>query len=308
MSTKKTASKSSAKQTIPLLPNQFIQPGFWEQHLLPVLVLMGAAFVLYGITIGYGYLQDDQLFIWDNSFVQKGFAGLAQIFGNDSLLGFYKDPKLMLEGGRYRPIPLATFAIEVGMFGKDHPGIAHFVNVLLYGLTGVFLYRVLIGLFQVKSGPWYFNIPFLAALIFMLHPLHVEVVANIKGRDEILALLGSLGALWAIMKYMDTKEDTWKWTAAGSFLLGLLSKENTATFLAVIPLTLWVFSTIPLGRILSASLPLLGATLLFLIMRAAALETPIEHLDELVLNPFLGMSGAEKFATIFLFPIFIDVQ
>jgi hypothetical protein len=300
MSTKKTASKTPAKQAVLLLPTQFIQAGFWRQHLTPVLLLLLASFVFYGITIGYGYLQDDQLFIWDNAFVQKGFAGLAQIFGNDSLLGYYKDPKLMLEGGRYRPIPLATFAIEIGLFGKGNPGVAHFFNVVFYGLTGIFLYRVLSGLFPRKEGPWYFSIPFLAALIFMVHPLHVEVVANIKGRDEIFALLGSLGALWAMMKHFDTQENKWKWIAAGSFLLGLLSKENTATFLAVIPLTLWVFSTVPFQRILTASLPLLWATLLFFIMRASALETPIAHADELVLNPFFGMTGAEKFAAIFL--------
>jgi glycosyltransferase involved in cell wall biosynthesis len=306
MSTKKTTSKAPvtqrpAKQAAPLLPPDFIQPGFWGQHLFPTLVLMAISFVLYGITVSYGYLQDDQLFIWDNSFVQKGFAGLAEIFGHDSLLGYYKDPKLMLEGGRYRPLPLATFAMEIGLFGKDNPGVAHFFNVLFYGLTGILLYRVILALFPTKSsGYWFFSVPFLAAAIFMLHPLHVEVVANIKSRDEIFALLGSLGALWAILKYFDTQENRWRWIAAGSFLLGLLSKENTATFLAVIPLSLWVFSKLPLGRIVSACMPLLAAVLLFLLLRALALETPIKHPDELVLNPFLGMAASEKFASIFL--------
>jgi len=306
MSTKKTTSKAPviprpAKQATPLLPTDFIQPGFWGQHLVPALVLMAISFVFYGITVSYGYLQDDQLFIWDNSFVQKGFAGLAEIFGHDSLLGYYKDPKLMLEGGRYRPLPLATFAMEIGLFGKDNPGVAHFFNVLFYGLTGILLYRVILAFFPNKSsGYWFFSVPFLAAAIFMLHPLHVEVVANIKSRDEIFALLGSLGALWAILKYFDTQENRWRWIAAGSFLLGLLSKENTATFLAVIPLSLWVFSKLPLGRIVSACLPLLAAILLFLLLRALALETPIKHPDELVLNPFLGMAASEKFGSIFL--------
>lgn len=306
MATKKTTAKGSAKQPLmkqatSILPTNFFEPDFWSQHLMPSLVLAATAFVLYGISIGFGYLQDDQLFIWDNSFVQKGLGGLAEIFGHDSLLGYYKDPKLMLEGGRYRPLPLATFAIEVGLFGKDNPGVSHFVNVLLYGITGVLLYRVLLGLFPLKEGgKWFFSLPFLAALIFMVHPLHVEVVANIKSRDEIFALLGSLGALWAMLKYFDTRENQWRWMAAGSFLLGLLSKENTATFLAVIPFTLWVFSKLPLGRIVSACLPLLGATLLYLLFRALALETPIQHPDELVLNPFLGMAASEKFSTIFL--------
>lgn len=304
MAKKTTLSKTPAKQpkqAVQVVPTHFIQPGFWGQHWMPALLLLGLSFVLYGVTIGFGYLQDDQLFIWDNSFVQKGFAGLAEIFGNDSLLGYYKDPTKMLEGGRYRPLPLATFAMEIGLFGKDSPGVAHFSNVLLYGLLGILLYRVLTGLFPLKEGgKWYFSVSFLASVLFMLHPLHVEVVANIKSRDEILALMGSLGALWAILKYFDTQENRWRWIAAVSFFLGLLSKENTATFLAIIPLTLWVFSSVPFGRIYSACTPMLAALAAFLLLRAMVLDSPIEHPDELVLNPFFGMSFAEKFGTIFL--------
>lgn len=302
MATKKTPSKTpAARQAAHTYRSNFLQPGFWPQHWVPAAILMAVSFLLYGITVGFGYLQDDQLFIWDNSFVQKGFAGLGQIFGHDSLLGYYKDPKLMLEGGRYRPLPLATFAIEVGLFGKESAGVAHFFNVLLYGLAGVLLYRVLLGFFPVKEGGQkFFSVPFLTTIIFILHPLHVEVVANIKSRDEILALLGSLAALWAMLRYFDTQENRWRWVAAGCFLLGLLSKENTATFLAVIPLSVWAFSKIPLGHIVRACLPMLAATALFLLLRGMALEKPIPHPDELVLNPFFGMGSSEKFAAIFL--------
>ncbi len=306
MATKRTLPKTSVKQqpvkqAAPMIRTDFFQPGFWKQHLLPILLLMAIAFALYGVTIWYGYMQDDQLFIWDNSFVQKGWAGLGDIFGHDSLLGYYKDPKIMLEGGRYRPLPLATFAMEVGLFGPGNTSVAHFFNVLLYGLTGVLLYRVLLAFLPIKEGgKWFFSIPFLAAAIFMLHPLHVEVVANIKSRDEILALLGSLGALWATLKYFDKQENLWRWIAAGSLFLGLLSKENTATFLAIIPLTLWMFSNLSVRRIFSACSPMLMAMLLFLFLRALALDTPIQHSDELVLNPFFGMAGSEKWATIFV--------
>lgn len=271
---------------------------------MPVLVLFALAFVLYGISIGFEYLMDDQLVIWDNLFVQKGFAGLRDIFSHDSLLGYYKEEKLLLEGGRYRPLPLATFAIEIGLFGKNHPGIGHFGNVLGYGATGVFIYRIFLGLFPVREGgKWFFSLPFLTALIFLLHPLHTEVVANIKSRDEILALLGALGALYATMKYFDTNRGSWLLWAGLSFFLGLLSKENALTYLAVIPLTLWMFTKVPAGRIGAASLPLLAASLLFVLLRFKALGYMVHHskaMDDLVFNPFFGMDAAEKYATIFL--------
>ncbi|MBK7939425.1 MAG: hypothetical protein IPJ82_21115 [Lewinellaceae bacterium] len=69
----------------------------------------------------------------------------------------------------------------------------------------------------------------------MLHPLHSECVANIKGRDEILALLCSLAALWATLKYFRHQPEFLS-AAVGLFLfLGLMSKENALTFLAGYP-------------------------------------------------------------------------
>ncbi|MCB0532564.1 MAG: glycosyltransferase family 39 protein [Lewinellaceae bacterium] len=293
-----------AKRTASAQPAVVLLPGFWQTHRVPALALFVLGLVTYGMTVAFGYLQDDQLFIWDNLFVQKGFAGLREIFANDSLLGYYKDPKLMIEGGRYRPIPVATFALEVGLFGKDHPWIAHLVNVLLYSATGVLLYRILTGLFPMRSGSaWYFTVPFLAAALFLLHPLHTEVVANIKGRDEILALLFSLYALYGMIKYGESGQGRWLAASAAGLFLGLLSKENAVTYLAVIPLTLWLFTKIPAGRVATGLTALLGATALFLVVRAMALGYFVHQgkpSDDLIFNPFSGMNPMEKLATIFL--------
>lgn len=282
----------------------FFYPGFWKEHRFPILLLLAFAFVLYGTTTGFGYLMDDQLVIWDNMYVQKGLAGLWDIFAHDSFLGYFKKEQFILEGGRYRPLSLATFAAEISLFGKNNPGIAHFINVLLYGLNGILLYRILIGLFPVyEGGRWFFSLPFVSALIFTLHPLHVEVVANIKGRDEILALLGSLGALYASLKYFDTGKKRW-WIGSGALLfLGLLAKENALTFLVVIPLTLYMLAKIPANRIAGATVPLGIASALFIIIRYNALGymlNPGQSINDLMNNPFLGMSGLEKLATIFL--------
>lgn len=285
--------------------NTFL-PGFWEQHWLPALVLLVASFVLYGASLQYGYILDDQMVYWQNAYVQKGFAGIGDIFGSDSFMGYFqkRENLLLLEGGRYRPLSLATFAAEVGIFGPDNPGISHFINILLYGLTGVVLYRVLLGFFpRGEGGRWYFSAAFIGALLFVAHPLHSEAVANIKGRDEILALLFSLGALYATLKYFDTNGKIWYWLSGASLLLGLFAKENALTFLAVIPLTVWFFAKIPVGRVLSAAVPLFLAALVFIIVRYKALGFMLDHgraIGDLMNNPFLGMTGGEKLATIFL--------
>ncbi|MEO6037697.1 MAG: hypothetical protein ABIQ93_04730, partial [Saprospiraceae bacterium] len=283
-------------------------PGFWRAHWVAALALLLLAIVLYGLSVQFGYILDDEIVISKNSFVQNGWSGIRQIFAADSFLGYFKEPKFLLEGGRYRPLSLATFAAEVGIFGKDNPNlmhISHGINILLYGLTGILLYRILIGLFPLsEGGRWYFSVAFLGSTIFLLHPLHVEVVANIKGRDEILALIGSLGALWAVLKYYDTNRFWWLLLAGLSLFLAMLSKENAITFVAVIPLTVWVFAKVPVQRLIGPGVVLLLSTLLFILVRYQALGYMLHPgktvADDLMNNPFLGMTGGERLATIFL--------
>ncbi len=282
------------------------QSGFWQQHWMPAVVLVALSFVLYGASIAYGYILDDQMVLWQNNYVLKGIAGIGDIFGADSFMGYFqkKESLNLLEGGRYRPLSLATFAVEISLFGKDHPGISHFINILLYGFTGIVLYRLLLGLFPLKEGGrWYFSAAFIGALLFVLHPLHSEAVANIKGRDEILALLLSLGALYATLKYFDTNRMLWYWMSGLLLLFGMFAKENAITFLAVIPLTVWFFTKVPKGRVLAASVPLVLGALVFILVRYKALGFMLNHgksVADLMNNPFLGMSYGEKLATIFL--------
>lgn len=306
--TKTPASAPTVKQTkaataVAPLTNTF-QGNFWRNNWMPALILMVLAFALYAIGLNYGYVLDDEMVFWKNDFVLKGFGGIQKIFASDSFMGYFKEQKFLLEGGRYRPLSLATFAMEVGMFGPGHTTISHVINVLLYGFTGILLYRILLGLFPIsEGGKWYFSLPFIAALVFVLHPLHVECVANIKGRDEILALLGSLGALWATLKYFDSNKAGWLWLSALLLLLGMLAKENALTFLVAIPLTVAIFTPVKTGRAVVAALPLLLASVAFIFIRYKALGYMLDTgkpSTDLMNDPFLEMTGSERYATIFL--------
>jgi hypothetical protein len=138
----------------------------------------------------------------------------------------------------------------------------------------------------------------------MLHPLHVECVANIKGRDEILALLGGLGALWATLKYFDTRGWWWLIVSCVSLTLGMFAKENALTFVAVIPLTVWFFTNVSAKRAAFSALPLLVAAFVFIWARYAALGYMLDpgkiSGSDIMNNPFYGMTGSERLATIFL--------
>ncbi len=305
VTTQKAAATRSTSSTSSFDVRLF-EPGFWKQHWVPALLLLLAAFVLYGASISYGYILDDEMVIQKNAYVKAGIKGIRDIFAHDSFMGYFqkKENLLLLEGGRYRPLSLATFAVEVSLFGENRPSISHIINVLLYGLSGVLLYRLLLVFFPLKnSGVWYFSAAFLGALIFVAHPLHSEAVANIKGRDEILALLCSLGALYASLKSLDEQSKVWYWMSGLLLLLGMFAKENALTFVAVIPLTVWFFARAPIAQVGRLALPLVLAAAIFIAVRYWALGFMLDHgraIKDLMNNPFIEMTLSEKYATIFL--------
>jgi predicted membrane-bound mannosyltransferase len=85
------------------------------------------------------------------------------------------------------------------------------------------------------------SIPFLTATLYLFHPVHSEVVANIKGRDEIMTAIGALGAMYFALRYLPSRKVIWLLLSGISMFLGLMSKENALTFLAVIPLDALLF-------------------------------------------------------------------
>ena len=125
-------------------------------------------------------------------------------------------------------------------------------------------------------------------------------MANIKGRDEIMSMLFSLFALYGGIRYMDAGERRWLILGLLSYFLGLLAKENAITFLAVIPVTILFFSYPMRKRLTSLSLYLLGATVLYLVLRFNTAGVPDfnQEINDVMNNPFLGMKPLEKAGSI----------
>ncbi|QQS27787.1 MAG: DUF1736 domain-containing protein [Sphingobacteriales bacterium] len=294
----------TSKVQVPPKPQKKQLPRFWQSYSKPLFALFGIGFLLYIYSASFDYALDDKLYITDNQFTKKGFAGIPEILSQESLVGFWGQKKDLLEGGRYRPLGIITYAIETGIWGEK-PGISHFINILLYCFVGVLLYRVLFRLFSPKDiETWYLTLPFIATALYMAHPLHVEVVANIKGRIEILESIGVLLTLYFVLKFIDGNTG-WKHIAAIflTFFLALMSKESAITFLAIIPLTLFFFTKSTLKQHLQVAAPLFAATFLFLAIRQMVVGYFIGSskvvIDELLNDPFLGSSVSDKFATIF---------
>ncbi|HJX70811.1 MAG TPA: tetratricopeptide repeat protein [Bacteroidales bacterium] len=270
-----------------------------QRFFVPPAIIILLTLILYANTLSHKYALDDSMVITENQFTKKGLSGIKEIFTNDSFTGFFKTRKDLVQGGRYRPLSLATFAVEYHFFGEK-PFVSHLVNILLYALTGIMIWLILTKIPEdLPESAFQISLPLFTALLFIFHPLHTEVVANIKGRDEILALLFSLAAMNLAIKYTEKPKAHLIVLASLCFFLALLSKESAITFLILIPLALIFFKIAGIKKIVLITFFLTVAVLIYLIIRVNVIGGFKSVIPaELMNNPFLNASPVQKYATI----------
>ncbi|MCS6905554.1 MAG: tetratricopeptide repeat protein [Bacteroidia bacterium] len=222
--------------------------------------------LLYANTLSNDYALDDVNII-RNQQVQKGIAGIPALFTQASLpsgVEGYQAPY-------YRPFTLATFALEANLGRRAAPTLSHGTNIFLYGCILFFAYALLAEYFFPHRP----IIAFIAIVLFALHPIHTEVVANLKSRDELLSLLGGILFLWSIFRSL-SKDSTgstifYQSTALLALTGALLSKENAIYFPFLLPLSLYFFSPLSFKKIIKLSTPWLALVGIYLALRAALL-------------------------------------
>ena len=219
------------------------------------------AFVLYGNSIMNEFALDDLPQIVNHRMVQQGWDGVGELLTTN----YWAASNQNL--GYYRPLSHVSFAIENALHGNN-PHIMHFINVLLYGLTGMVVFGFLAALF--RRMPFFVLI---ATLLFMAHPVHTEVVANIKSRDEILSFLNSTLALWLAYNFAKNKYLPTMALSLIFYFLALMSKETAMTTLAVVPFMLYFFTPKKGGQIAGITLAFVVVSGLFLALKFSLIGT-----------------------------------
>lgn len=213
---------------------------FFKEHKNVFFVFLVLVFIFYGNSLKNKYALDDDYitvtnlkekgkekeFVPNHKFVSKGFSGIIKIFKSR----YAHDSEGSFD---YRPLTTATFAIEYGIFGQN-PFMSHLINLLLYFITIWLMFCVLLKLFE--NHEYKFNIAFLSSILFLIHPIHTEVVDNLKCRDELLAFIFSLSALWYSLEAYRKPNIKSIFLVLLFLTLGLLSKRSAILFFAVIPL------------------------------------------------------------------------
>lgn len=207
------------------------RPGWFAIGVLAVVFVAAAAYAT-ALTCGFAY--DDVVHVVQN----------PRIRHLSNVGGFFLHATW--PGDLYRPVVGATYALTYAI-AELQPSAYHLSNLLLHVAATLVALAFLTPLLGRRWA-------LLTSLLFAAHPVHVEAVASIAGRTEVLAGLFGLVTLWALLRAHrgEVQPDgsvrsaqpitraTWPAVALVSFALALLSKESAACLLLLVPLSLWL--------------------------------------------------------------------
>jgi tetratricopeptide (TPR) repeat protein len=184
-------------------------------------------FVVFGNTLLNEYGLDDHLTTNHNPLIEKGIKALPEIFTTN----YIDEDGMQLD---YRPLVKATYAIEYSLFGWN-PHISHFINILLYALACCVILKVLVDVLGSSN----FAVVFVGVLIYVVHPVHTEVVASLKNRDELLVLLFTFLSAYQFISHSSGNDKRHFTFGLLFFLLALFSKISCLPFVASVPLLVY---------------------------------------------------------------------
>jgi len=201
-----------------------------EIYLICALLII-ATVAVYWQVAGFQFVNfDDQIYVRDNPLVNAGLSPLSVKYAFSP----YE--------ANWIPLVWISYMIEhdMGSFVLDSasPGIYHLTNAVLHTANAVLLFLVLVGMTgrRWRSG-------FVAAL-FALHPLHVESVAWIAERKDVLSTLFWMLTMLAYLRYVRKSDARRYGFLVLMFVLGLMSKSMLVT----LPVVLVLLDYWPLGR------------------------------------------------------------
>jgi len=167
---------------------------------------------------------DDDAYIHENPYIKE--------LNIESVIRIFKEPYF----GNYHPLTTLTYAIEYHYF-ELNPTVYHFTNILIHLINVLFVFLF------IKLLHKNINIAAITALLFAIHPLHVESVSWISERKDVLFAMFFLLSLINYVKYF---KDKTKWNflllSLICFICSLLSKPTAIVLPGVLFLLQWYFS------------------------------------------------------------------
>ncbi len=235
-----------------------------------VIVLILVGLINFFRVTTFDFVIDDKIYITQNSVTLQGVSAIDDILTKPSTHGFYDFHQ---KGRLYRPLTLFSYALDKSLT-DNNVQFMHFENLAIYLLCCVLLFFLLQRLF--KENTW---VNLLLSLYFLILPVHQEVVAVIKSRDDLFATLFFLSSLISLVKYHDLNLKKYLIYSVLFFCLALFSKENAVSFIAIYPLVLVLLKGEDWSKSLRTSLYYLLPLIVFLAIRWVIIkDIPIDPL------------------------------
>ena len=195
-----------------------------------ICVLLGILVaIVFGQTLGHAFVHyDDFFYVADNPHVTGGLTlpAVAGAFASK-------------EGGLWTPLVTISHMLDWQLYGS-HAGGHHLTNVLLHLGSAILLFLILR---RMTGAQW--RSAFVAA-VFAIHPLHVESVAWIAERKDVLSGLFFMLTLGAYLRYVERPDSRGRYAGVIlMFALGLMSKPMLVT----LPVVLLLLDYWPLKRL-----------------------------------------------------------
>jgi tetratricopeptide (TPR) repeat protein len=200
---------------------------------LPLEVLIGLLLVfataaVYWQVSEYGFVNcDDDSYVTANRHVQTGFTRENVIW---SFQTFSKS--------NWHPLTWISHMLDVTLYGMQ-PGMHHLTNLVFHISNSLLLWIVLK---QMSKNIWRSG---MVALLFAIHPLHVESVAWISERKDVLSTFFWMLSMWSYSRYVATFSNIWYLAALMPIILGLMAKPMLVT----LPFVLLLIDYWPLERL-----------------------------------------------------------
>ena len=204
-------------------------PTDFNRLLIAICILLVLATVLvYGQTFRYGFIAyDDDQYVYENPVVK---AGLTLSNVGWALRTFYY--------ANWHPLTWISYLLDMQLFGMN-AGAFHLVNVLFHAASTVLLF---LALFRMTRQPWRCAV---VAGVFALHPLHVESVAWISERKDVLSTFLEMTALLLYARYVEHSTIKRYLPVFLVFALSVMAKPMLVTF----PFVLLLLDHWPLRRL-----------------------------------------------------------
>ena len=224
----------------------------WKTNSGIFLLLMIGTLILYSKDLHLGFFSvDDPGYITDDPWIKKiTLQNLVHIL----TVPYFSN---------FSPAHLLSYMFDYTISGPD-PFVFHLSSNIWAGIVAGFVFLTAHALLHNRM------IAIAASILFVLHPVHVEAVAWISSRKDLIAAAFALPCFLAYLKYRNTNSKGWYISSLILFLFAIAGKLSVATFPAILFAYDLFVEKRPFGRSLIDKIPFLFIGIVFALAVASA--------------------------------------